>query len=225
MPGVSSKLPSSSRRHCRHTIVIALAEPTDASSGRHEQAQAKRLKTLPTLRFVRIARNATPRATIECTAAQGTARQGQSPLFPCHAAPPGNSRTRPRLSSQERARGTYAAFALCELCARPRPCVSSSSSNRFLVITVSSWTRFDKTSISLRLGTLKTCSARPTRSSNTFSTLFQVSVCLLLSHFRQPPVGPLLDFLPLSDERLEHFGAFLLGFGERSEAGEPSMLV
>jgi hypothetical protein len=60
----------------------------------------------------------------------------------------------------------YAAFALCELCARPRPWASSSSDS-FLVITVSSWTRFDKTSISLRVGTLKTLRARNSRSGPT----------------------------------------------------------
>src|SRR5271166_6332493 len=41
----------------------------------------------------------------------------------------------------------------------------------FLVIAVSSWTCFDKPSISLRVGTFKACSAPPTRSSGGVSRL------------------------------------------------------
>jgi hypothetical protein len=54
--------------------------------------------------------------------------------------------------------------------------------------------------------------------------LFQAPVAFsLISAFGQPLVGPLLEFLALSDESLEHLSAFLLGFGERSKACEPDL--
>src|SRR5208282_6899444 len=97
--------------------------------------------------------------------AEGTAARESDPHLPL-ATPPAH-RTTPRVHAPPLvcwlwpagARRIYAALALC---ARPRPCVSSSSdsSDSFLVIAVCSWTRFDKTSISLWVGTFKTCSAR-----------------------------------------------------------------
>src|SRR5271166_5482563 len=111
--------------------------------------------------------------------AKGTAPRESDPHLP--VAPPVHPitpRAQTPLVPSERFRRTYsAAFALC---ARPWPCVSSSSAS-FLVITVRSWTRFDKTSISLWVGTFKACSARPTRSSNTLSSLFQVPVTFSLT--------------------------------------------
>src|SRR5208337_4381425 len=49
----------------------------------------------------------------------------------------------------------------------------------------------------------------------------------LLSHFGETLVGgsfrPLLEFLALSDESLEHLDTFLLGLGECSETSEPDL--
>src|SRR5208282_2346100 len=68
----------------------------------------------------------------------------------------------------------------------------TASSEGFLVIVVSSWTRFDRTSMSLRVGTFKTCSARPTRSSNTFSSLSQVSVAFSFIPASRSSAAPLV---------------------------------
>src|SRR5208283_3554150 len=83
----------------------------------------------------------------------------------------------PRALSREQSSGNrYSAFVLCP---RPRGCGSSSvSCESFLAISVSSATRFDRVSISLRLGTFRVCSARATRSSNTCSSLSQAPVAL-----------------------------------------------
>ena len=93
-----------------------------------------------------------------------------------------------------------------------------------MVTKVNSWTRAPKASMSFLLGTLRLFSARATRSSNTFSSLSQVSRRLVLRLGELVVgdlLGALLDGFAFLDQRLENLAALYLRLAEGAKAGEP----
>ena len=111
--------------------------------------------------------------------------------------------------------------------APPLPWASSTSPESFLVIAVSSATRRDKMSMSLRLGTFKAV-------ERARHAILEHLLELVPgpgrpgAHVGEPLVGgglrPLLKFLAFGDESLEHLDAFLLRLGESAETREPDLV-